>query len=52
MFSPAGQLGEAGGEWEGNGQVLFTILSLIPRLGPVPAAQGCAHCKDSPEDVL
>lgn len=25
---------------------------LIPRLGVVPAAQGCVHCKDSPEDVL
>lgn len=28
------------------------LLSLIPGLGPVPAAQGCAQCKESPEDVL
>lgn len=30
----------------------WDLLSLIPRLGPVPAAPGCALCKESHEDVL
>lgn len=48
--------GSVGLEVSGKGMDMrfspSNLLSLIPRLGPVPAAQGCAHSTESSEDVL
>jgi len=42
----AGQLGGAGGGWEGDGNVASAVgspLASSPRLGPEPTARGCAY---------
>lgn len=47
-----GQLGGAGGGWEGDGDVGSTVGSPqapSPGLGPAPAAQGCAMTLQGPE---
>lgn len=50
----AGQLGGAGGGWEGDGDVVSTVgtpQAPSPGLGPAPAARGCAMALQGSENA-